>query len=208
MDQLIETGSETKMTKILPIALATFLSVAGGPAEAHVGEAAAGGFFSGFSHPISGLDHVLAMVAVGIWGAQLGAPALWLLPVMFPLVMAFGGFLGLVGVPLPGVEMAIALSALVLGTAVVLQARPPLAAALFIVCAFAIFHGHAHGTELPPGESGLLYSVGFVVGTGCLHLVGIGLGVACRWDWGRRALQGAGAAVALGGVLFLWRAMA
>jgi urease accessory protein len=194
-------------TRPLAIALAVFLLVAASPAEAHVGEGAAGGLLSGFAHPIMGFDHVLAMVAVGIWGAQLGPPALWLLPIMFPLVMALGGFLGLVGLPLPGVEVAIALSALVLGAAIVLQARPPLVGALLVVCAFAIFHGHAHGTELPPGESVLLYSVGFVVATGCLHLMGIGLGGACRWDWGRFALRGAGAGVALGGMLFLWQAM-
>jgi urease accessory protein len=179
-----------------------------GPAEAHILPGAAGGFLSGFEHPISGLDHVLAMVSVGIWGAQLGAPALWLLPVMFPVVMALGGFLGLIGVPLPGVEIGIALSALVLGVAILLQWRAPLAAALLVVCAFAVFHGHAHGTELPPGESGLLYSIGFVVATGCLHLLGIGLGTVHRWSWGQRALQGAGAAVAMGGLIFLWQAVA
>ena len=108
--------------------------------------------------------------AVGIWGAQLGAPAVWLLPVMFPMVMALGGFLGLIGVPVPGVEVGIAVSALVLGMAILLQWRPPLAAALFVVCVFAIFHGHAHGTELPPGESGLLYSMGFVAATGYVTL--------------------------------------
>lgn len=179
-----------------------------GPAGAHVLSGEAGGFLIGFGHPIAGLDHVLAMVSVGIWGAQLGAPALWLLPVMFPMVMSLGGFLGLIGVPLPGVEIGIALSALGLGAAILLQWRPPVAAALFIVSAFAIFHGHAHGTELPPGESGLLYSIGFVVATGCLHLLGITIGLAHRWAWGQRALQGAGAAVAIGGLFFLWNAVA
>ena len=109
------------------------------------------GFLTGFLHPISGLDHVLAMVAVGLWGAQLGAPAIWVLPVAFPLVMAFGGFLGLLGVPLPGVEFGIAASAILLGAAVMSERRPPLVIAAALVGCFAIFHGHAHGTELPPG---------------------------------------------------------
>jgi urease accessory protein len=177
-------------------------------AGAHVPGAETGGLLSGLEHPISGLDHVLAMVSVGLWGAQLGAPALWLLPVTFPVVMALGGFLGLIGMPVPGVELGIALSALVLGAAILLQWRPPVAAALLVVCAFAIFHGHAHGTELPPGASGLLYSLGFVAATGALHLLGITAGVAHRWGWGQRALQGAGAAVAMGGLFFLWHAVA
>src|SRR5712664_3954214 len=86
------------------------------------------GFVTGFQHPISGLDHVLAMVAVGLWGAQLGSPSIWLLPVAFPMVMAFGGMLGLMGVPLPGVEYGIAASAILLGAAVLFEVRPPLAA--------------------------------------------------------------------------------
>jgi urease accessory protein len=183
------------------------LALAMAPARAHVQAGEAAGFFSGFRHPVSGLDHVLAMVSVGLWGAQLGAPALWLLPVVFPMVMAFGGFLGLAGVPLPGVEIAIALSAVLLGLAVAREARPPLAAAAALVGFFAIFHGHAHGTELPPGASGLLYSIGFVVATGLLHLTGIAIGLVHRWAWGRIALRVAGALVAIAGFGFLWRAI-
>ena len=173
----------------LPLGLVA-LALCSGEASAHLLAGEAGGFLSGFEHPAAGLDHVLAMVSVGIWGAQLGAPALWLLPVMFPMVMALGGFLGLVGVPLPGVEVGIALSALVLGMAILLQWRPPLAAALFVVCIFAIFHGHAHGTELPPGESGLLYSMGFVIATGCLHLLGITAGTSASLGMGRARFAG------------------
>ena len=121
------------------------------PALAHTGSSA-GGFVGGFAHPLFGPDHVVAMVAVGLWGAFLGAPAIWLLPIVFPLVMAFGGVIGILGVPLPGVETAIALSAVVLGTMVALAARPPLWIAALLVGAFAIFHGHAHGAELPPGS--------------------------------------------------------
>jgi urease accessory protein len=177
------------------------------PALAHVQAGQATGFLTGLLHPISGLDHVLAMVAVGLWGAQLGAPAIWLLPVTFPIVMALGGFLGLLGIPLPGVEAGIAVSAILLGTAVMTERRFPHYAAAALVGFFAIFHGHAHGTELPPGESGLLYSLGFVVATGCLHAIGIAIGAIHRWPAGRIALRVAGGGVGCAGVFFLWRAI-
>ena len=176
-------------------------------AWAHIRAGEVGGFVSGFHHPISGWDHVLAMVAVGLWGAQLGAPAMWLLPVTFPMVMALGGMLGLLGIPLPGVEIGIALSALVLGAMVLTEKRPPLWVAAVVVGVFAIFHGHAHGTELPAGESGLLYSMGFVMATGCLHGLGIGIGLIHRWDAGRIALRVAGATVAVAGCYFLSSAL-
>lgn len=177
------------------------------PAFAHVQEGQAAGFLTGLAHPVSGLDHVLAMIAVGLWGAQLGAPALWLLPVTFPLVMAFGGFLGLLGIPVPGVEAGIALSALALGFAVATAWRPPLAVAAALVALFAVFHGHAHGTELPEGQSGLTYSIGFVVATGLLHLAGIAIGLIHRWSAGRLLLRALGAGVAAGGIYFLWRVL-
>ena len=148
------------------------------------------------------------MVAVGLWGAQLGAPAIWVLPVAFPLVMAMGGMLGFLGVPIPGVEYGIAASAIVLGAAVAFEVRPSLVIAALVVGCFAIFHGHAHGTELPPGQSALLYSMGFVIATGCLHAVGIGIGTVHRRPWGRQLLRGAGTVVAAGGVFFLWKAVA
>ena len=110
------------------------------------------------------------------------------------------------GVPLPGIEYGIAASAIALGLAVMFEARPPLAIAAVIVAIFAIFHGHAHGTELPPGQSGLLYSMGFVIATGCLHGVGISIGTVHRWDWGQKFLRLAGAVVAMGGVFFMWKA--
>jgi urease accessory protein len=178
------------------------------PAWAHEQSGQAAGFVTGLLHPASGLDHVLAMVAVGLWGAQLGAPAIWLLPVTFPLVMAVGGFLGLLGVPLPGVEVGIAASAIVLGAMVATESRPPLWLAAAVVASFAGFHGHAHGSELPAGESALLYSAGFVVSTGALHASGISVGLIHRWRTGRIALRGAGAAVGVAGLVFLWRALA
>jgi len=177
-------------------------------AFAHVGQGEAYGLLTGFLHPLSGLDHVLAMVAVGLWGAQLGAPAIWVLPVAFPLVMAMGGMLGFLGVPIPGVEYGIAASAIVLGAAVAFEVRPSLVIAALLVGCFAIFHGYAHGTELPPGQSALLYSMGFVIATGCLHAVGIGIGTLNRWSWGQQLLRGAGTMVAAGGVFFMWKALA
>jgi len=174
----------------------------------HVESGQAGGFLSGLSHPVSGLDHVIAMVAVGLWGAQLGMPALWVLPVAFPMMMAFGGMLGLIGIPLPGVEIGIAVSAVVLGALVLGQVRLPLIAAVGVVALFAVFHGHAHGTELETGQNAMLYSLGFVIATGMLHAVGIATGLIHRWDLGRQALRGAGALVMAGGLYFLWGAVA
>jgi len=188
--------------------LALLAILVSAPALAHEQAGLAQGFATGFLHPLSGPDHILAMVAVGLWGAQLGRPAIWVLPVTFPMMMAVGGFLGLVGAPLPGVEVGIALSALALGAMVAGAVRPPLWAAMLLVGAFAIFHGHAHGTELPPGQSGLTYSIGFVVATGGLHAVGIAIGLVHRWPWGRIALRGAGGLVALAGLFFLWGAFA
>jgi urease accessory protein len=186
------------------IGLATLLPADAG---AHIVKGEAIGFFSGFEHPISGFDHIIAMAAVGLWGAQLGAPAMWLLPVIFPLVMAFGGFLGLVGVPLPGSEIAIALSGVCLGAAVLAEFRPPLWVAAGMVGTFGLFHGYAHGHELPPGQNAILYSVGFILATGLLHLTGIAIGLIHRWPWGQYALRGAGVVVLGGGVYFVWSAV-
>jgi urease accessory protein len=176
-------------------------------ASAHIVKGEAIGFVSGFLHPLSGLDHIIAMVSVGLWGAQLGAPAIWLLPLTFPLVMAFGGFLGLIGVPLPGTEIGIALSGLLLGAVVLFEVRPPLVWAAVLVGIFGLFHGHAHGAELPPGQDALLYSLGFVIATGLLHLTGITIGLVHRWDWGRQFMRGAGGVVSACGMYFLWLAV-
>jgi urease accessory protein len=193
------------MTRATPVLLSLVWPAV---AFAHIGGGEAFGFVRGFEHPISGLDHVVAMIAVGLWGAQLGAPAVWVLPVTFPMVMALGGMLGLLGVALPGIELGIAVSAIALGLAVFREARPGLWIAALVVGVFAIFHGNAHGTELPPGANGILYSIGFVIATGMLHATGIGMGLVNRWPAGRRALRAAGVVVALAGVAFLWRAIA
>lgn len=172
-------------------------------AFAHTGEGAVGGFASGFTHPLFGWDHVVAMVAVGLWGAFLGAPAIWILPIVFPLIMVVGGILGIAGVPVPAVEAGIASSAIVLGLLVALAIRLPIAVAMVIVALFAIFHGHAHGTELPSAANPVTYAVGFVIATGLLHLAGILFGELSRWKAGRFAVQAGGAAIALVGVAFL-----
>jgi urease accessory protein len=127
--------------------------------------------------------------------------------VTFPLVMAMGGMLGFLGVPIPGVESGIAASAMVLGTAIAFDVRPSLVIAALVVGCFAIFHGHAHGTEVPRGQSALLYSTGFVVATGCLHAVGIGIGTVHRLLWGRQVLRAAGTVVAAGGFYSMWKAI-
>jgi urease accessory protein len=162
-----------------------------------------GGFTSGFTHPILGWDHVIAMVAVGLWGAFLGMPALWVLPVVFPLVMAFGGALGVLGIPVPSIETGIAVSSIVLGLMVAFAVRPPIWIAAVIVAAFAIFHGHAHGTELPGAANPITYSLGFVIATGLLHLLGIAFGLLVRWPLGKIAVQAGGGVIAVLGVGFL-----
>ncbi|MFM1895582.1 MAG: nickel transporter [Pseudomonadota bacterium] len=183
--------------------LAVIAFLASSAAWAHTEEGVVGGFISGFLHPIYGLDHVVAMVAVGMWGTFLGSPGIWLLPVVFPLVMAMGGALGVLGVPLPLVEMGIASSAVVLGMMVVLAARPPLWVAAVIVGIFAVFHGHAHGTELPGASNPLSYAIGFVLATGLMHLAGIGIGVLTRWPAGALLVRGGGGIIAILGILFL-----
>jgi urease accessory protein len=187
---------------ILIATSAALLGIDALPALAHSGSST-GGFIGGFAHPLFGPDHVVAMVAVGLWGAFLGAPAIWLLPIVFPLVMALGGALGILGVTLPAVETGIAASAVVLGMMVALAAKPPLWVAAVLVGVFAIFHGHAHGTELPAGADAVAYSLGFVIATGLLHLAGIGFGLLARWPAGRLAVRAAGGAIALVGLAFL-----
>lgn len=177
-------------------------------AHAHVEHGTAQGFDTGFLHPWSGWDHIVAMIAVGLWGAQLGAPAVWLLPVAFPMVMAMGGFLGLMGIHVPGVELGIGLSAVLLGACVAIAVRPPLWMAALLAGIFGLFHGHAHGTELPPGQNGMLYSLGFVIATGCLHGVGIAFGFVHQWPAGRVVLRMTGGVIAVLGLMFTARALA
>jgi urease accessory protein len=143
------------------------------------------------------------MVAVGLWGAFLGMPAIWLLPVVFPLVMALGGVLGIFAFPLPSAETGIALSAVVLGIMVAFAARPPLWIAAVLVGIFALFHGHAHGAEMPTASNAFAYALGFVIATGLLHLLGIAFGFLARWPTGSAAVRTAGAVIALAGGAYL-----
>lgn len=185
--------------------LAGFLAIfvlAATPGFAHVGEDL-GGLAAGLLHPISGLDHIVAMVAVGLWGGILGAPAIWLLPIIFPLAMAVAGAVGAAGIPLPGVEVGIALLGVVLGMMVLFAAKPRLWIAAVLVGIFAIFHGHAHGAELPEAANPMVYAVGFVVATGMLHLTGIAIGQLGKWPSGRLVVRAAGAAIAVAGGAFL-----
>ena len=199
---MIDTVRTThRLVFALVLAIAAF--VVAQPAFAHEQAAAGGGLVRGLLHPLSGMDHLIAMVAVGIWGAQLGAPAIWVLPITFPMVMAVGGVLGVLRIPLPMPEVMIALSALVLGAAVAMRLRLPFAAAAVVVAVFAIFHGHAHGAELPSSANPLAYGVGFVTATGLLHLCGIVIGTLTRWPVGERVIQGLGAVIAGLGCYFL-----
>jgi urease accessory protein len=177
--------------------------IVAGNAHAHAEVGVAGGLVSGFLHPVFGPDHLVAMVAVGLWGAQLGSPAIWLLPITFPVVMAMGALLGLAGLPLPGIEIGVSGSALVLGAMVALALRPPFWVAAILVGIFAVFHGYAHGAELPEAVNPLAYGVGFVVATGLLHLCGILLGLLVRWPTGAWVVRFSGAGIASLGVYFL-----
>ena len=177
------------------------------PALAHPGTGLAGGFVSGFLHPLSGVDHLLAMIAVGLWGAFLGRPLIYVLPVVFPVMMVGGAILGMFGVPLPPVELGIACSVLVLGACIALSLEAPVWAATLVVAIFAVFHGYSHGRELPSAADPLGYSAGFVVSTGLLHVCGVCLGLLTRWRGGAVAARGMGAAIAVTGAWFLKRAI-
>lgn len=160
-------------------------------------------FATGFGHPLGGLDHVLAMVAVGLWAVQLGGRALWLVPLTFVLTMAVGGLFGFLGIPLPMVEMGIAGSVLILGVLVALASRLPLAASMALVGVFALFHGYAHGAEMAAESSALWYSLGFMLATALLHGAGIGIGLATRSGAAAQLVRLGGAAIAVSGALLL-----
>ncbi|MCB1706310.1 MAG: HupE/UreJ family protein [Halioglobus sp.] len=182
--------------------IACILWVFSAPVLAHSGAGQVGGFVSGFMHPVLGWDHLVAMVAVGLWGAFLGAPAIYILPVVFPLVMTLGGAAGIVGVPLVGVEIGIAVSSVVIGLLVAFAVKAPLWIVALIVGIFAIFHGHAHGTELPHAVNATTFAIGFVVATGLLHLLGIAIGLLVAAPGGSAAVRVLGAGIAIVGVKF------
>jgi urease accessory protein len=177
------------------------------PAAAHVGTGLPGGFVSGFMHPFSGIDHLLAMVSVGLWGAFLGRPLIYALPVVFPAMMVAGAIMGMAGVPLPPVEVGIALSVLVLGGCIALAVRAPIWAACLVVALFAVFHGYAHGKELPSAADPISYSVGFVLATGLLHVAGICLGLLNQRPYGVVATRSFGGVITVMGAWFLYRSI-
>jgi urease accessory protein len=175
-------------------------------ASAHPGHEGTPGLVHGFLHPLGGLDHILAMVAVGLFAARLGGRALWLVPASFVVTMAVAGIAGMTGFALPYVEAGIALSILVLGAAIALDWTMPVAAAMGLVAFFAVFHGHAHGAEMPQTMSGLAYGAGFIAATAALHGLGIGLGLVIGRSGetaSRRILQIGGGAAALAGAALL-----
>lgn len=189
------------------VALAFAVAVLPGVAEAHVIQGRAGGFGSGFEHPLTGADHFLAMFAVGLWGAQIGGRSIWMLPVAFPLIMVVGGVAGILGIPLPGVEIGIAVSIIVLGVAIAAEWRPLEWVALVLIGIFALCHGHAHGAELPSAADPADYAIGFVLATGLIHLIGIGVGLVLHKPLDGRLTRVLGGAIAIGGLYFLASAL-
>ncbi len=197
--------SATCRKRVVPTILGTAIAalILNSPAMAHVTNGSSGGFASGFGHPFSGLDHILAMVAVGLWAAQLGRAAYWVLPLTFPLFMAVGASLGMAGLALPWVEIGITVSVLVLGAMVALSLKPSLAVSMALIGLFATLHGHSHGTELPQTASPLMYGAGFLIATAVLHTIGLVIGGTSRRPFSGVGLQTAGAAIAAVGLMLL-----
>lgn len=191
------------MTRLKLFLIVAAVSLAGTPAFAHPGHALAGGLAGGFLHPLSGIDHLCAMIAVGLWAAQQGKRAVWTAPLAFMSMMGLGGALGMAGFPLPFVEQGIAASVLVLGVLIAAAASLPPTAGVPLVAAFAVFHGHAHGAQTPAAASGLAYGAGFVAATALLHACGIALGLSLKKLDKPRVLRLAGAAIAAFGFLLI-----
>lgn len=198
----IALKASSRLVAATPIAGAVIL-ISAADALAHTGTGVAGGLKSGVLHPVLGLDHLLAMLAVGIWGAQMGGRTVWTLPVTFPIVMAAGGVMGMMDLPLPHVEIGIALSMIALGLAIATAWKPAEGIALLIVGFFAIFHGHAHGAELPSAADPAAYAAGFVVATGAIHVAGVGVGLVLGHIMNGLLSRALGAAIALMGVYYL-----
>jgi urease accessory protein len=200
------SAMRNKMRPFRKLSLVAFavLATVGLPsaALAHIG-GHAGGFTNGLAHPFYGLDHVLAMVAVGLWASQLGRPAVWLLPLTFPVVMAAGAVVGWSGVSFPWVEAGIAGSVIALGAAIAFALRPTIALSAVLVGFFALFHGFEHGASLPAHGTALTYGAGFILATLVLHMIGIGVGFAANRVPVRFAARAAGGAIAVIGVALL-----
>jgi urease accessory protein len=192
-------GRRSALLAVLGCALALIPDLA----LAHSGTGEPGGFPSGFRHPLSGPDHLLAMVSVGLWGAFLGRPLIYLLPIIFPMMMAAGAVLAMAGLHLPAPEVGIALSVLILGGCIALAIKAPIWAASVVVAVFALFHGYAHGKELPSAADPIAYSAGFVLATGFLHVLGIAAGGLNTYGGGLVATRFAGGCIAVCGLWFL-----
>ena len=179
---------------------AILLLAAAMPAYAHVGIGTTSSFMAGFMHPLSGLDHMTVMIAVGLWAALKGGKAIWAWPAAFVGVMLVGGAFGMLHMPLPFVEPGILASVVALGLLVALAVDLPVSAGVAIIALFALFHGHAHGTEVPESAGGLEYMAGFAITTALLHAVGIaaGLGLGIRFRGLARAAGAACAAIGVG----------
>jgi urease accessory protein len=192
-------ASKASLAALAAVATIGFSSTA----FAHVGDHSHMSFAEGLAHPFTGLDHILAMVAVGLWASQLGGRALWLLPLTFPVVMAAGAALGFGGVAPPWVEIGVAGSVLVLGAAIALTLRPSFAVSLPLIALFAALHGYSHGVELPADVSALTYAGGFIAATLALHLIGIAIGLAANRIPVRFVARTTGGAIAVIGVALL-----
>ena len=192
------------------LSIGTFALVISLPAiaQAHVGHGETVGFLHGLEHPIGGLDHILAMLAVGLWAAQLGGHAVWSVPLTFVSVMALGGVLGIAGVPVPFVEQSIIASDLIFGGLVLMATRLPLAVSISIVGLLAVFHGYAHGEEMPKNAAALEYAAGFMVATAALHLSGVGIALLMNKLLKDRLVRLAGGGIILGGIYVLVNALA
>jgi urease accessory protein len=187
----------------MALALAAAFALMPQAATAHIIREGAAGFGSGFAHPLTGPDHFLAMFAVGLWGAQMGGRPVWTLPVTFPMIMVLGGIAGLLGVPVVGIEIGIAMSIVALGLAIAFAWHPPEWGALLLIAVFALCHGYAHGAELPRAADPADFAIGFVLATGMIHVFGVGVGLALHKPMHGRLAQGLGGLIGIAGFYFL-----
>jgi urease accessory protein len=186
----------------------TIAALAAGSAFAHPGHpdsmtTASASFSTGFAHPFSGIDHLLAMLAVGLWAAQNKRSAMWVLPLAFPLMMVIGALLAFAGLEIPAAETGIAASVAVLGLLIAFAVKMPLRASTAIVSLFALFHGYAHGSELPHGSSAVMYGLGFVLATALLHAMGLGIGLFAGKQMAGKVVRIGGIGIAVVGACLL-----
>src|SRR5438477_118381 len=194
---IMRTNSLVACLWFIPVLL-----IVGSPslAFAHPAGGAIRGFAGGLAHPFGGLDHLCAMIGIGLWAAQRGGRAIWLMPLAFLVVMALGGLLGMLAISIPFVETGIVASVLILGILIAAAVKMPLVFGSLLVGMFALFHGHAHGAEMPHPVSGVMYGVGFIAATAMLHVFGLGAGLIARQSRSECLLRYAGVALLLCGI--------